>query len=29
VDTDPDLASLKSHPEFAAMIKKYSAQPAH
>jgi len=25
VDTDPDLASLKSQPEFAAMIKKYSA----
>jgi hypothetical protein len=27
-DTDPDLASLKSHPEFAAMIKKYSPAPA-
>ena len=24
-----DLASLKSHPEFAAMIKKYSAATAH
>ena len=28
-DADPDLASLKSHPEFPAMIKKYSKPATH